>query len=487
MTILFVYDDTDPVPESIRRIIGAVHYGDIMRRKRRLTELIRAVAEATPECVFTHVRDARDVHEVCDRIERMPSSAKVFRLPSSLVPLKDRFPALVAKLPFALDPVIYGSVAQLGDAPALLPRDEALAVMRETDATERRKRLYAFEQQAIYVDTVYFLNIAHMSSFLKFMAGATESRHFNVMRQTQGVYRKWSSDVAKIRGEYRYFHIVDEEMKRFLLPTFDYAEENEGAAYSMEYMSVPDAAMQIQHNTFNEQSFARLLDHFFAFVKTRGRKAAPASEVREAARREIVDKLDRRIVALRDMSSGRRLEALLDIAGPHGTLSALVDRCKALLFRAIDSSHIDYLALGHGDPCFSNILYNADIDLFRLIDPRGADTREQAFMHPVYDLAKLSHSVQGGYDFVNGGLVECRIDDSLRLSLTMDHGGPPAWMMQAFRARLATEGWDEFLVRAIEASLFLSMLPLHSDSLDKLPAFCLIAGDIIERLENRSD
>lgn len=483
MTILFVYDDTLAVPESIRRIIGVAHFGDIMRRKRRLTDTIRAGAEGTPDCVFSHVRDAREAQEVCDRIERMPASAMVFRLPSSLVPLQDRFPALIAKLPFALDPVIYGSVAQLGDPPALLPRDEALAVIRETDATERRKLLYAFEQQAVYVDTVHFLDIAQISSFLKFMAGATEARHFNVMRQTQGIYRKWSSDVAKIRGEYRYFHIADEGMKRFLLPTFDYAEENEGAAYSMEYMSVPDAAMQIQHNTFNEQSFARLLDHFFAFLKTRGRKAAPASEVREAARREIVDKLDSRIDALRDMPNGRRLEGLLESAGPHGTLSALVERCKALLLRAIDASQIDYLTLGHGDPCFSNILYNADIDLFRLIDPRGADTREQAFMHPVYDLAKLSHSVQGGYDFVNGGLVECRIDGSLRLSLIMDHGGPPAWMMQAFRARLAAEGWDEVLVRAIEASLFLSMLPLHSDSPDKLPAFCLIAGDIIKQLE----
>lgn len=487
MTILFVYDDTQLVPESIRRIIGAAHFGDIMRRKRRLTELSRAAAEGAPECEFIHLRDARDVQDVCERIERMSASAMVFRLPSSLVPLQDRFPALIGKLPFALDPVIYGSVAQLGDAPALLPRDDALAVFRETDASERRKLLYAFEQQAIYVDSVHFLDIAQISSFLKFMAGATEARHFNVMRHTQGIYRKWSSDVAKIRGEYRYFHIADEAMKRFLLPTFDYAEENEGAAYSMEYMSVPDAAMQIQHNTFNEQSFMRLLDHFFAFVKTRGQKAMPVSQVREAARREIVEKLDRRIDNLREIPNGRRLEALLDSAGPHGALSNLVERCKSILLRAIDTSPIDYITLGHGDPCFSNILYNADIDLFRLIDPRGADTREQAFMHPAYDLAKLSHSVLGGYDFVNGGLVECRIDESLRLKLTMDHGGPPAWMMQAFRVRLAAEGWDEVLIRAIEASLFLSMLPLHSDSPDKLPAFCLIAGDIIEQLEHRSD
>jgi hypothetical protein len=487
MTILFVYDDTSVVPESIRRIIGVAHFGDIMRHKRRLADTIKAGGEGAPECVFTRVHDAREAQEVCDRIERMPASAMIFRLPSSLVPLWDRFPALIAKLPFALDPVFYGSIAQLGDAPTLLPRDEALAVLRETDPAERCKLLYAFEQQAVYVDAVPFLDIAQISHFLTFMAGATEARHFNVTRHTQGVFRKWSSDVAKIRGEYRYFHIAEEGMKRFLLPTFDYAEENGGAAYSMEYMSVPDAAMQIQHNTFNEQSFAQLLDHFFAFVKARGRVTATASEVRDVARRDIVDKLDRRIDALRHLPNGKRLEALLAIAGPHGTLSALVERCKALLLRAINASQIDYLALGHGDPCFSNILYNAEINLFRLIDPRGTDTQEQAFMHPVYDLAKLSHSVLGGYDFVNGGLAECRIDGSLRLDLTMDQGGPPAWMMQAFRARLAAEGWDEALVRAIEASLFLSMLPLHCDSTEKLPAFCLIAGNIIEQLENRRD
>jgi hypothetical protein len=488
MRVLFVYDDCTDVPDRIRRIIGVSRFGDIVRHKRRLADTIQGAVETVPDCDFTRLKDESQLTDLLNQIERLPGHSMVFRLPSSIVPLStELFPALIAKLPYAIDPVIYGN-QYMSDVPALMLRDDAIAILVERDAAKRRKFFSTFESRALHVDdAMRFNDISEISNFLAFMAGTTETRNFNVSSISAGVFRKWSREISKMRGEYRYFHVVDEAMKRFLLPTFDFSEDAEGASYSMEYLSVPDAALQILHHTFNEASFARLLDNFFAFIDARGRRHVGVDEVRRVAERDIVGKLHGRIQQLRDTKVGQQLDAMLENVGPHGNLETMVQRCCVQLSKALDHSRIDFVALGHGDPCFSNILFNAEINLFRLIDPRGAETRDAAFMHPAYDLAKFSHSVIGGYDFVNSGLAECKIDPEMVLALTLERGGPRAWLKSAFRNRLAELGWDTKLVRAIEASLFLSMLPLHIDSPDKLPAFCLIAGGIIEELEQVRD
>jgi hypothetical protein len=488
MNVLFVYDDGGGVPDRIRRIIGASRFGDIVRHKRRLADSIQIAVETVPGCEFLQLKDESLLGDLLNQIERLPSESMVFRLPSSIVPVStDLFRALITKLPYAIDPVIYGDQL-MSDVPALMLRNDAIAILGERDPAKRRKLVGTFERRALHVDdALRFVDISEISNFLTFMAGTTETRNFNVSSVSAGVFRKWSHDVSKMRAEYSYFHIADEAMKRFLLPTFDFKEGAQGASYAMEYLSVPDAALQILHHTFNEASFDRLMTNFFAFIDARGRRNVGVEEVRRVAEQEIVIKLRRRVSQLLETPVGQQLEVLLRNAGPHGDLQVLVERCCVQLAKALDGSRIDFLALGHGDPCFSNILFNPEINLFRLIDPRGAETREAAFMHPVYDLAKFSHSVIGGYDFVNSGLAECKLDAKMRLALTLERGGPRSWLKSAFKSRLAELGWDATLVRAIEASLFLSMLPLHIDSPDKLPAFCLIAGGIIEELEHARD
>ncbi len=105
-------------------------------------------------------------------------------------------------------------------------------------------------------------------------------------------------------------------------------------------------------------------------------------------------------------------------------------------------------------------------------------------LHPLYDVAKFSHSVCGGYDFVNNALSSIEVDANLKLELQRHRGGTPAWIIDAFKQRMEAEGWNYSEVRAVEASLFLSMLPLHLDHPRKLLSFALIAEEIITELES---
>jgi len=482
--MLILYDDTMPAPPAIRQIIGVDRFADLLRQRRRLAEIIEQIALMDTTRRFVRISDDTARAAGIDMLERVAPDERIFRLPSSLVPGKlDIFARTLQKLPYALDRTIFGGRFD-DEAAALLSREDALSLLRITDPGERRSFFSGLSAHAMHVgNDMGLVDLRNVDAFLGYMTGATEARHFNKVVASAGVMRKASADVAKIRAEYRYFHIVPEAMKRFLLPTFDYVEQADSASYAMEKLSVPDAAIQMVHHAFDEASFGALLGAFFAFIAARGQRPLGAAAVRDVARRDILGKMHARLDAFTATDQGKRVDGLLMSGGPSGGLEAMRRRATALIEAAIADDPSSALAIGHGDPCLSNILFHRDIGLFRLIDPRGAETVDGAFMHPLYDLAKFSHSVLGGYDFINNGLFECQLDAALGLSLKLERGGPPEWAQAAFLHALGQAGISARVVRAYELSLFLSMLPLHRDNPRKLPAFCLVASAIMDELE----
>ena len=80
------------------------------------------------------------------------------------------------------------------------------------------------------------------------------------------------------------------------------------------------------------------------------------------------------------------------------------------------------------------------------------------------------------------GLFELVHRDDLAISLRIE---APPWDAQRalFVRALEQHGYDLGLVRTFEASLFLSMLPLHADAPKRLVAFALRARDILAELD----
>jgi hypothetical protein len=172
------------------------------------------------------------------------------------------------------------------------------------------------------------------------------------------------------------------------------------------------------------------------------------------------------------------------IGGPSHSFDALISRYLAALDRLEPRRKDDVAVIGHGDFCFSNILYEKASNFMRLIDPRGAATTEELWTDPYYDVAKLSHSILGNYDFINNGLYDLTLTESLGPQLTLSFPSPVDAMQQAFQRRVYEAGFEPALVRVYEASLFLSMAPLHIDVPTKVTAFLINASQILDRLES---
>ena len=126
----------------------------------------------------------------------------------------------------------------------------------------------------------------------------------------------------------------------------------------------------------------------------------------------------------------------------------------------------------HGDLYFSNILYDSEKRNFKLIDPRGK------WGHGIagdikYDIAKIRHSIVGGFDTITNGLYSA------------NHQGPNKIEYNVFVSKnnqiirneldnIIERNWKLDEIKMIEGLLFISMLPLHSDNFERqLALFCI--------------
>ena len=126
-------------------------------------------------------------------------------------------------------------------------------------------------------------------------------------------------------------------------------------------------------------------------------------------------------------------------------------------------------------------MYNKSTKTLKFIDPKGAITENELWTNPYYDIAKLSHSICGRYDFFNNGLFEIKVNEefSYDLEIPFDNSG----FIKIFKRKLEENGFDYLTVRIYEASLFLSMLPLHIDNPHKVFGFILNVKNILEEIK----
>ena len=129
------------------------------------------------------------------------------------------------------------------------------------------------------------------------------------------------------------------------------------------------------------------------------------------------------------------------------------------------------------------MLYYKDINLLKFIDVKGATKEEDLWTDPYYDLAKLSHSVCGNYDFFNYDMVEINMNQDLNIDIKIEKRDTTKFI-KLFKDKLEENGFNYKLVRLFEASLFLSMLPLHIDNVKKVVGFIMNAIHILEEVES---
>ena len=140
----------------------------------------------------------------------------------------------------------------------------------------------------------------------------------------------------------------------------------------------------------------------------------------------------------------------------------------------------------HGDLCFSNMMVDSNLSFIKVIDPRGKFGTYDIYGDPRYELAKLFHSVDGKYDFIIKDLFD--IDYNLEktsIRFVIQDRKRDFDLYNVFLDAFSSEIGDDIKqIELIEALLFLSMIPLHGESITHQMAMLGTGLEILNRVVN---
>lgn len=482
MRVVVIYDDTGKKSEVITDIIGDKGFGNVVVKKRYLEDYYRAEIEKIfPNAVWKKIQSAFEYVRLLKDIELYTGvPVKIMHCFSNYLISDSRRAALSFKKLEFIDEtyaVIDGNKKVVA---VMFPEAESyIAFCRNAMSGQKAWDLARGIKKSFEIEGL--VDIGIIGNFIQCITGNFDSRYFNSLDGNEYTLVKSSSNKEKIRAEYSFYHLLPEDMKFWFVMPFDYREDADRASYTMERLHMTDLAIKWVHGSMDESEFENLMDKYFYFFKSRHVRKCSKTDYKRMADVLYVNKVNDRVAALKKLPEYQKIKAFLDAPGDLG-IDLLVSRYFELKEKI--ESRVSYpqeLVIGHGDPCFANALYNKSTQTLKFIDPKGAITEEELWTNAYYDVAKLSHSVCGRYDFFNNALFEIKVDSAFSYDLTIPFDN--SRYVKIFRDKVEEYGFDYLSVRIYEASLFLSMLPLHIDNLHKVFGFILNVKNILEEIE----
>lgn len=481
--IYVVYDDSVKVNYNVSSIIGKKSFGEVVYKRKNLQERF---FEGLGIFSFVNnrrfvIKDNEDVLNLSERIIELSDNTIVLHMFANMVVTdEEKYSTLIQKLPYIKEVVLIWC----GENPVgmVFPEvKEYEKYLKAAFANKSTEKVCA-EWDADVLQTTIFKNMNQLQEFLQYITGGFDARFFNSLSGDEYVVTKSSTNIKKIKSEYMYYHLLPEKMQKWFVLPYDYREENGRACYTMERLHMPDVAIRWVHGAFDEEEFEELLEKLFYFINTREKKEIEVHEYRNIADNLYLSKVQDRIEELKTHEMFPVLKVYIENGTEFESIEDVLELYEKL-YKRVKSQVYKYpvAVIGHGDLCFSNMLYNKEAQMLKFIDVKGALKEEDLWTNPFYDIAKLSHSVCGRYDFFNNNMFEIKLNMDLKLELEVDFDNTV--YIEIFKKFLIKNGYDFKTVRILEASLFLSMLPLHMDNPKKVYGLLLNAINIMRSVE----
>ncbi len=328
-----------------------------------------------------------------------------------------------------------------------------------------------------------WIDLGNLDSATAISTKVLGAREFNQLQidEKRGLITKSSVNKEKILQEINYYNNLPQDLKIFF-PRLCSFNLGRSVSYSIEYYPYKTLSEYYVMYELSEECWGRIFDKIFeVYMEFRNHKGCKPT--RDQWDRIYLGKLSNRLEKVKEnveLYALTEKESILINGQNYNGWKRYFSFIEEVINKAYDTCTCSVI---HGDLCFSNILYEPSTNIIKFIDPRGDFFEEGVYGDPNYDLAKLLHSIHGGYDFI--------IHQMYSLKETHD-GGYDFQLIQSDRAELiknvlllrlrgnfSNEEIQKFLV--IEAMLFLSMLPLHKDNIRRQKAFYLTALQILKQ------
>ncbi|MRG85058.1 hypothetical protein [Salinibacillus xinjiangensis] len=474
--LFIVYDNIEQPGPEIKNIVGDKSFGEIVYKRVSLKNRFLSSIESYDFVIGCfELNNQQQLEEVEEVLVNLPSHTVVLHLFShAVISSTEQFDVLVKKSQYVNETVSVDDLSYVFSA--LDQYREFLQVAKHASTRQIPEQIpyTSLENQA-------FSDISNYSQFLLYISGGFDARFFNSLKGDEYSVVKTSVNIQKIKKEYHFYHLLPDSMKPWFVMPYNYEENEHSASYTMERFHMTDMAIRWIHGSVSLAEMNRFLSKVFYFVTNRHETSIPKGEYKAIADDLYLHKLDQRVEELKEHDKYSEIEPYIQAGTDYSSIDDIVSEYKSLYNEIASGVSVGKSVIGHGDLCFSNMLYNKELSLLRLIDPKGALEEKELWTNPYYDIAKLSHSICGKYDFFNSGMYDITLNENCHFALSIDFDNKE--YIELFKKHLAKHGFDYQLVRLYESSLFLSMLPLHMDNPQKVFGFILNAIEILNEVK----
>ncbi len=313
-------------------------------------------------------------------------------------------------------------------------------------------------------DDIWY-DLGHYNTYFQTKKNYTTERSFNNLTIQKETVIKTGTNISKIASETFWFKNIPPALK-INTPVFinDGIFDNGEAWYEMEHVYLPTLSELLvfgnQSSLFWKyvvESISIFVDKMLCQHNTDEDTLIEFYISKNKARFEELEKLELFDLDIEWTVNGVKLPTVRNI---YTELSVLISNNKV------------NKGIVHGDLCFSNIFYDNKSNLVKVIDPRGGNWEQNGlsiYGDLNYDIAKLLHSILGCYDFIMAGKYRLDITgDNIDFEVYTNENQCILEKLIFEEGRISQIAVKENIPLMI--SLFISMIPLHSDDKERQKA-----------------
>jgi dTDP-glucose pyrophosphorylase len=335
---------------------------------------------------------------------------------------------------------------------------------------------YAKSKWLTLVESDGWYDMGNIDSYYQAKIDFLKIRHFNSLEynDTYWTIKKSSSHNDKINCEINWYLNMPDELRVFAPRLVDYHLEDSASYYEIEYYGYGSLGDMLLFWHMSIDIWSSILGRLFDTVKLFKKYKANKS------RSQFVDVYkNKTLERISQMNGDPFLERLMwyDNIILNGERYDNIKRFIPLLDSYVDELYAeDDITFIHGDFFPGNLIYDPNNRILKMLDPRWAFGERGIYWDIKYDIAKMRHSFVWHYDFIVSDLfILTYSDTSNEFSMEIQTDELHKSISVIFDEILVDKWFDLRKIRIIEAILFLSMIPLHSDYPERQKAMYLIA------------
>lgn len=338
---------------------------------------------------------------------------------------------------------------------------------------------YSQEYPFTILHSQNWFDVGHSDNYSK-ATTSVAARSFNSIEidEQRGILKKRSENKEKLVNEIRWYLRIPNKLQYLLPRVYDYSLDLTDPYVSMEYYGYHTLHESLVFGDLPLVKWQAIFQKLLFAINDMGKFTVTGERIQfEAALRDIyLQKTFDRLDMMRNEPDFHSFfENTITINGTeYRSLNEYIKMLPQLIEKLVVDTFIGQFNIIHGDLCFANILIEDTYDFIRVIDPRGKFGTFDIYGDARYELAKLMHTLEGKYDFIIEDMFDIDvIGNNIEYHVHKQIDNITNVFLDVFR-----ESIDNIqAVRLIEATLFLSMIPLHSDY--KQRQFAMLATGVM--------